>query len=96
MDKCPKCGAELVPSGDGFKHYACGTMTRFDGCGVEGEQCLRRQLAAVTKERDALKAKLDECRAAWRIVEAWRLGDVMQGAAVNGATDTLNRNLGGE
>ena len=50
---CPKCGAELVSSGDGFKHYACDTMTRFDGGGVEGEKCLRRQISALRAEAPA-------------------------------------------
>jgi hypothetical protein len=52
---CPKCGAEpvrLLPNGN--IKYACGSVSFGHGVvrAEEGVLCLRRQLAAVKKQRD--------------------------------------------
>jgi len=52
-ETCPKCGSERCPASD---VYECGT---FDG-GRESTVCLRRQLAAMTAERDEYKARAEK------------------------------------
>jgi len=54
---CPKCGAEVDYYGTygGFRVYLCGTSEYEGGEHREVRQeCLRRQIAAVTAERDDL------------------------------------------
>lgn len=58
-DRCPKCGAEMV--------VRCNTTRRspyppwiVDRHAVAGPDCLRRQLAATTADRDAAKRELAE------------------------------------
>jgi hypothetical protein len=53
-DKCPKCGAFIGYISDHDYTYRCG-RTQNDATGELSDEtatCLRRQLAAVTRERD--------------------------------------------
>lgn len=59
---CPKCGAGLsVSAWGGVRLYDCGFRTDNRGYASGGDAgCLRRQLAAMTKERDELRAIADK------------------------------------
>lgn len=62
-DKCPKCGAGLDGGGEyvGIPLFACGYRTDAGGYGPGGRaECLRRQLAAVTAERDKLVSLVEQ------------------------------------
>ena len=56
---CPRCGAEEHDPrwSSVFKVYVCGSREKINDLvgEIEGDQCLRNQLAAVTKERDDYK-----------------------------------------
>lgn len=66
MSKCLKCGA----SDDWLCIDKIDTNMGYSES-VESSGCLRRQLAAVTAERDELQRKLGELRDAWA---AWCSG----------------------
>lgn len=58
---CPKCGAEVEVHYPGDRtHYECESQTVHFGKGVfhESMQCLRRQLATATRERDTAREAL--------------------------------------
>lgn len=51
MNKCPKCGADCLIAGDSWTKWECQSYSEY-GHMTESVGCLRRQLAAVAKERD--------------------------------------------
>lgn len=75
-ETCPKCGApriEFVSSGPdrpAWTRFACCTTVWADGSVSATRTCAMRQLAAITAERDALKAKIDAARKYQDIVYA--------------------------
>jgi hypothetical protein len=89
MSKCLKCGA----SDDWLCIDKIDTNMGYSES-VESSGCLRRQLAAVTAERDELKRKMAECREAWPHIVVAHLMDTNDDEIA--AEATLNRHLGGE
>lgn len=55
LDKCPKCGGRRIP-----------VTSDMDGCDCTGGmQCIRRQLAAMTAERDAANKRAETAEGAY-------------------------------
>jgi hypothetical protein len=64
MNKCPKCDADEM-DGDSLvlglhSRFNCGSGYTTESRFIETAQCLRRQLATVTAERDAWKESCNE------------------------------------
>lgn len=97
---CPQCGAEHNPRAESRKTWMCHSYIDYaTGDFIEDEECLRLQLAAVTKDRDELAAAIATpevyAEVVTRVLEEDRGKLLYQLKTVTAERDAANKLLSG-